>query len=348
MQGWVWQPYEENGQLLAMDSFIERDGRQSWWPEFEAFEQGTSWRGGTFMTPTDSSGWVQFYNKDLFDERGVAYPTDDWTWEDFQMAVEQLSFEKDGARYYGFSEQNWYPFFWLTPARKDGLLEYDRIVEPTKAMWNQDGIVEAMQWFSVDTIKAQYKPDPSVLAGGGVSVWSGRVAMTWDGNWRLPRMWGDKADKEGGLNYSVSLVPKGTNGKSETHPFVHGHCMTSATKEAEASWKFLSFILDEKGQEIIAEGGRGCGRPDMIDKYWVPMTTERYNCDNAQAFSRAMEQGRQLLVAGEGADITAMTAAGGPMPLANDKMIDGTPAKEALDEMTAGVQEILDAYWAKR
>ena len=348
MQGWVWQPYEENGQLYRLDDFIERDGRQSWWPEFQSFQQGTSWHGGTFMTPSDSSGWLQIYNKDLFDERGVPYPTDDWSWEDFQIAVEKLSFEKDGIRYYGFAEMNWYPFYWLTPARKDGLLEYDRIVEPTKAMWNQDGIVEAMEWYAVETVKAGWMPDPSILAGGGVSVWSGRVAMCWDGNWRLPRMWGDKADKEGGINYNVSLVPKGASGKAETAPFVHGHSMTSATEHAEESWQFLSFILSEKGQGIVAEGGRGCGRPEMIDKLWVPLAIERYNCENAQAFARAMEEGRQIVIAGEGGGIDAVASAGGPMPMAHDKMIAGTSAREALDEMNAGIQAVLDAYWAKR
>jgi len=347
MQGWVWQPYQDSDLLLPLNEYIERDGRQSWWPDFEVYHQNTEWRGHTYMTPTDSSGWVQFYNKDLFDKRGVAYPTDDWTWEDFQIAVEQLTHKEGNDTYYGYAEQNAYYFMWVTPARKDGLLEYDRIVEPTKAMWTQPGIVDAMQWYAVDTIQNGWQPDPSVMAGGGISVWSGRVALGWDGNWRLPQLWGPMAVKEGGINYGVTLVPKGSSGKSESHPFVHGHVIAKTSKHPDAAWDFLSFILDEPGQTIIAGGARACGRPELVDKIWAPIVAERYNVDNPGAFARALEQGRSLPIAGQGADMNALAAAGAPMPLARDKMIEGTPAKEALEEMNAGIQAILDTYWEK-
>lgn len=348
MQGWVWQPYVENEQLLSLDEYINEDGKGSWWPDFESFKESTRWHDHTYMTPTDTGGWVTFYNKDLFDKQGVPYPNDDWTWDDFRFAMENLTHSEGNDKFYSFAMHNWYPFFYLTPARKDGLLEWDRIVEPTQAKWTQEGIVEAMQWFGVDIRENGWEPTPSVLEGGGIMVWSGRVAMTFDGPWRLPRVWGEKADKEGGINFDVALVPKGESGKSETMPFIHGHCITSTTRHPDASWEFLKFILGDTGQEIIAKGGRQCGRPETMDKFWVPIATERYNFENAQAFIRALEQGRNPIIAGEGADLKALTAAGGPYPMAHDRLVEGDPAGEVLSEMNEGMQDILDDYWAKR
>jgi multiple sugar transport system substrate-binding protein len=347
-QGWTWQKFVENAQLRALDPFIEVDHKSSWWPEFQAFQEATRWQGQTYMTPTDTSGWVTFYNKDLFDNQGIPYPHDDWTWDDYKEAIISLAHEDGGTKYYSYAEDNAYYFMWLLPVRKDGLLEWDRIVEPTKAQWSQEAIIRDMQFYAVDQIQLGYQPEPAVLAGGGISVYSGRVAMMFDGSWRLPRMFGDKAEVEGGLNYDVALLPKGESGRSEGMPFIHGHVMAAATQEPEASWELLKFILDEQGQQIVAEGGRCCGRPEMIEQLWVPLAMEKYACENAQAFARALEQGTHPIIAGEGGDITAISASGGPLPMARDKMVQGVSAEEALTEMDEGLQIILDKYWEAR
>ena len=39
--------------------------------------------------------FLLFYNKNLFDAAGVAYPTDEWTWTDFMNASEKLSKEDE-------------------------------------------------------------------------------------------------------------------------------------------------------------------------------------------------------------------------------------------------------------
>ena len=34
---------------------------------------------------------ILYYNKDLFDKAGVAYPTENWTWDDLTAAAEKLT-----------------------------------------------------------------------------------------------------------------------------------------------------------------------------------------------------------------------------------------------------------------
>lgn len=50
-----------------------------------------------------------WYNKDMFDEMNVDYPTDDWTWDDLHAAAEKLTTKDDNGEYktFGFQAQSW-------------------------------------------------------------------------------------------------------------------------------------------------------------------------------------------------------------------------------------------------
>lgn len=47
--------------------------------------------GKLYAVPMSFSTCVLFYNKELFDQAGVDYPTDDWTWTDAQAAAEKIA-----------------------------------------------------------------------------------------------------------------------------------------------------------------------------------------------------------------------------------------------------------------
>lgn len=47
--------------------------------------------GKQYGVPGNFSNVVLIYNKDLFDEAGVEYPNDDWTWDDAMTASEKIS-----------------------------------------------------------------------------------------------------------------------------------------------------------------------------------------------------------------------------------------------------------------
>ncbi len=61
----------------------------------ENYSEGTlaavSSAGKLYAVPMSFSTCVLFYNKALFDQAGVAYPTNDWTWADAQAAAEKIA-----------------------------------------------------------------------------------------------------------------------------------------------------------------------------------------------------------------------------------------------------------------
>lgn len=60
-------------------------------------------RGKLIGFPHRSINLVLFYNKDLFDKFGVAYPRDGMTWEETQELARLLTRSDGGVQYYGFT-----------------------------------------------------------------------------------------------------------------------------------------------------------------------------------------------------------------------------------------------------
>ncbi len=59
--------------------------------------------GTQYGTPYRQDSWVLYYNKDLFDAAGVAYPDGSWTWDDYDKAAKELT----TADHKGTYEHRW-------------------------------------------------------------------------------------------------------------------------------------------------------------------------------------------------------------------------------------------------
>ena len=76
--------------VIPLDEYVENSdlADEQMVPAVQKFSDMT---GGTYSLPWCYAGECLFYNKDMFDEAGIEYPTEDWTMEDFKNAVEALS-----------------------------------------------------------------------------------------------------------------------------------------------------------------------------------------------------------------------------------------------------------------
>lgn len=351
-QGWIWQAYAEDEVIQPLDEFISGTNSQAKFPAGENYENTTRWHGKTYMTPTDVGSLVIYYNKDLFDKKGVPYPKKGWTWDEFKDAVQKLSYTEGDTRYYGWAQAGgWNGAYGRVCAffRRNGYVEWDKVIEPTKSQWNHPDLESAMQFMIYDAIENEWSPSPDVIAGGGVGVDTGRCAMVFEGPWYMPRLSGELATmkEQGGIKYDVAEPPVGTANRNTTFGHVHGHCMATSTKVKEGSWDLIQFILSDEGQQIIANGGRMCGHPDNIDKIWGPIATKNYSFTNTEAFSNGMREGATPLIMGQGATINAY--GGGPITSMWDAVLGlQKKAADALAEAEPQIQAALDDYWKGR
>jgi multiple sugar transport system substrate-binding protein len=77
-------PYLANSELIQPEDFYPIT--------IDAF----TWDGVITCIPQNISSLVVYYNQDLFDAAGVAYPTADWTWDDFVKTAVALTKDTNG------------------------------------------------------------------------------------------------------------------------------------------------------------------------------------------------------------------------------------------------------------
>lgn len=350
-QGWSWQPYADQDQLMVLDDYVKRDDASAAWPDIPNYNDNTLWYGKRYMTVADTGSVVMLYNKDLFDAAEIAQPTAGWTYADFQAAVEKITAEKDGVKTYGYAQAGGWNGTYLRSLhwmRMNGALEWDSIVEPKESKWMQPEILEGLQYTVVDTVAKGLCPSPASIAGGGVSLAAGNVGMVMEGPWYLAQLFGPDAAVEGGINFEAVEPPVGSTGADETIAEVHGHVMAKTAADPDAAWEVMKAIVSVEGQKRIAAGGRMCSTPEYIESLWVPLAQEKFNFTNAKAYADSMRTGRNPIISGAGSNYDAVAGPSTPLAVAWDAMLAGTSAEEAIGAAQPLLQAILDDYWSKK
>jgi multiple sugar transport system substrate-binding protein len=205
---WAGQ-LEASGRTLDISDEVKKP--EVGWDEFTAAARGTAQPTGTkvigFPAVVDNIGLL--YNKTLFDKAGLAYPTADWTWDDFRAAAKKLTDEANHIYGYGYSvsgseETTWQ--FWPHLWQNGGSIQNDA---GTKAEFASPAGVDALtllQSMAVDD-KSVYL-DQTDVKFGQLFV-SDRIGMITSGPWQLSDL------KTGGTKYGVVPLP-GTNGDHQT------------------------------------------------------------------------------------------------------------------------------------
>lgn len=188
--------------------------------------------GDQYGLPTKFSNVVMIYNKDLFDQAGVAYPTADWTWADELAAAEKIRALGDDI--YGVFRpiQTWE--FYKTVAQNGGSMMNAAQTEFTLNSAANIGALELMVARINDS-----NVTPTTEQMGGMGDWdlfkSGRLGMLVTGIWAF----GDFASNIT-FNWDIAVEP----GIQEhaTHFFSDALVVSGSSEVQEAATKFIAFI----------------------------------------------------------------------------------------------------------
>lgn len=80
----------QGGKILALDEYVE-SGLLDLSNVSDSALAATTIDGKLYGIPMSTQTICVIYNKTLFDEAGVAYPEDDWTWEDYDAIIHELA-----------------------------------------------------------------------------------------------------------------------------------------------------------------------------------------------------------------------------------------------------------------
>lgn len=237
-----------------------------------------SYEDKQYAIPKDIDTIGLWYNKTLFDEAGVAYPNEEWTWETFLEAAEKLTDESKGI--YGFTApNNGHEGYWNFIFQNNGKIMSD---DHKKSAFDNAKTVEAIQFYGDLITKYKVSPTIDQLAENRPASFmqSGRSAMGFFGSWMLADF---KSNDYMVKNTDVAVLPKGTERASVYNGL--GNAVSATSKHSEAAVKFVEYLGSKEANLISAETGAAIPAYEGTAEKWVESAKEF----NVQVYVDMME-----------------------------------------------------------
>jgi multiple sugar transport system substrate-binding protein len=182
------------------------------------------------------SNVVLFYNKDLFDAAGVAYPSADWTWKEELEAAQKLTNASAGI--WGDLAPLQFWEFYKTIAQNGGSMFN---ADKTEVTLDSPANVETLQWM-VDKVNTYHvSPTDIELAGQSDTdaFKAGKIAMLRTGIWMFADFTANAK-----FNWDIALEP-GNTAKAH-HFFANGVAVSSTSQNQAAAYEWLKFLTSSK------------------------------------------------------------------------------------------------------
>ena len=214
----------------------------------DAVAQLTEGLGATYGLPWCAATEILYYNQDMFDEAGIAYPNNDWAYSDFLAAAEALTkYNADGTTaVYGFDIPNTQT--WWAGIGGAGDQVYDAA---SGELVIGDGAVSFIE-DCADLVKKGIMPEPSSDTSDKFA--SGTAAMSWLGSWNIGT-YGNKLD----FNWDIATFPTDQIKYNTLHTGFY--TINANSKNQDAAWKVIEWLMGEEGQEI---NSKSSGNPSAL------------------------------------------------------------------------------------
>lgn len=288
-----------NDLLMPLDEIVSEDQNLSKVKEEYApvLLDGFSVDDNLYGLPNGTQTMVMYYNKTMFDEAGLEYPKDGWTWDEFYEDAKKLT-KSDGS-VYGFGLSSSY--FQLTPwwsTNNTALVD-----ENQNPALNSKKMVESVEFLD-KLVKEKVTPDP--ISSDVYTMFSSKqLAMVGAGRWVL-NTWQDA----GLTNADFDCVQWPVNEKEGSVFGGAAWCISKNTENKELSIELLKSLVSEETLKAVAAGGQQVPpteslatdteimgtTPDNIEGIWKavtvasPVAAPTYFGDLEQTTLRCMEE----------------------------------------------------------
>jgi multiple sugar transport system substrate-binding protein len=211
------------------------------------------WNDVLMCIPQNLSSLVVYYNKELFDQAGLAYPDPGWSWDDFLETAKTLTRDTDGdgkIDQYGLGTEvsifRLAPFIW-----QNGGELVDNPAAPTRLALDTPAAREAVTWFVNLQVKYHVVPDvvQEEAEASESRFQNGRLGMFLNSRRGVPTYRQITA-----FDWDVTPLPQGKERAGILH--ADAYCMPTASKNKDAAWTFIEFANSPEGQTIVAQSGR--------------------------------------------------------------------------------------------
>lgn len=251
------QMYMENDLLLPLNDYIDADDTIDMDNYYQGIVDLYTSDDVHYAIPKDHDTIALLYNKAIFDEYGVDYPTDDWTWDDVIDAATKITEAGEADQVYGYAmdtsnnQDGWYNVIYeyggqvITDDHKGTTIGSD---ESKAAMEEVRKLLEVSA------------PQTTVSETGTDSLFiSGKTAMITQGSWMINTFY----TAENHDDYAWAQIPYAdVNGNGECDEGERQSCYNGLgwaaaanTEDPAAAYSLIAYFCSEQGQKEQAELG---------------------------------------------------------------------------------------------
>lgn len=251
------QMYMAAGKLLDLTPYIEKSDVVDLSNYYQGVTELFNQDGRQYAIAKDHDTIALIYNKAIFDQYGVSYPDDTWTWQDYYEAGKAIT-EGSGGTVYGAAMN--------TTNDQDGwfniIYDYGGYViseDRKRSGWDDPNTKKAME-FVAQLCTDVFAPQPLVAENGTDGLFNnGLCAMITQGSWMINSFY----THDNAANYAWAMLPyydangNGQADEGERCSVYNGLGWAAAydTQDPDAAWSLIEWFSSEAMQLKQAELG---------------------------------------------------------------------------------------------
>ncbi|MCK9223299.1 MAG: sugar ABC transporter substrate-binding protein [Limnochordia bacterium] len=260
-------PYLEKSEVLSEDIFFPG-----------VLLYGGKYKDGIYALPHSFTSRVILYNKDNFDEFGVAYPDGSWTWDEFRGIARKLTAPEKQT--YGFDFYHGvYNIGTYTWSNGGSFMN----LEADQALGYCDSpeTIEAVEWLASLKLDDGVMPPPgSLSAGQGFAF--GNIAMIDTGSWDI------SVSKQANpaLRLASALPPHPEGKQLQTVLHSSGWVLNGACKHKDEALTVLEYLAGPIGQaEMVRQEWALPTIPSVATDFQLWLSEEQGACLEAAQYA---------------------------------------------------------------
>ena len=237
----------EKGFSLPLDDLIQQDGIDM--SNFLYPDALRNADGALMALPYRTDRFVLYYNRDMFDAAGIAYPDADMTWDALVDTALQLQRHLDktsgqAERYSVFSiyiPTHWSEYLTSAPFSVDTM--------------DLSQLRQGMQMLIALQQQGAMVPISEIRAQRGVQrlFENGNYGMYLSGTWLMHYL---KLDQEAGsctMYWGVTDRPHWAQMENVDAAWISALSINQNSQRVEAAWRFVQFVCGKAGAEIMVD-----------------------------------------------------------------------------------------------
>nr|WP_281069382.1 extracellular solute-binding protein [Paenibacillus shirakamiensis] len=231
--------YGSNGWLYSLDDLMKKenyDAKKIYGDYLPKFADGK-----TYVLPDQAGKWAVYYNKKIFDDAGVPYPSGNWTWNDYIATAKKLTNSAKGI--YGSYMLDYDNYMYML-ARQHNVSGYKA---DGTSNYDDPAFKEALKFFgdlgNVEKIQPSWLEFKSKkLSWDGFM--SGSYGMHFIGTW-YTNQFKDKTTYPRDWKVGITQLPVPADGKGNNNfGIVAGYGINKNAEHAEDAYTYVKWMAE--------------------------------------------------------------------------------------------------------